>query len=100
MGRNDAVKIAPEVHSVEFEDDKIRVLDVNLPAGKKAGMHWHPRSFSYVVSGGEMSIEKPDGTVLNVKLEDGAGLSGVEDEHAVENIGITDIHTIQIEFKY
>lgn len=37
----DALKAAPENHSVVFEDDKVRVLAVSLEAGKSEPIHTH-----------------------------------------------------------
>ena len=36
---NDAVNIAPHIHSVIFEDNKMRVLKVIVKPGDKAAMH-------------------------------------------------------------
>lgn len=98
MKNNDALKIAPEVHSLLFENEKVRMLDVRLAAGEKTAMHWHPENISYVVQGGKMRVTRSDQTVVEVDLVTGKAIPGAEGEHAVENIGNSDIHTIQIEF--
>lgn len=98
MQGNDAVTIAPEVHRILFEDEKVRVLNVYLPVGRKTEMHWHPNNISYVVSGGKMRILRQDKTVVDVSLAPEIVIPGSEGEHIVENIGSSDIHTIQVEF--
>jgi len=42
---NDAVKIAPHMHSVIFENAKIRVLKVIVRPKDRAEMHWHPENY-------------------------------------------------------
>lgn len=98
MKDNDAVTIAPEVHSILFENDAVRVLDVCLAVGQKAEMHWHPDNLSYVLQGGMMRVIKRDQVTIEVELVAGKVIPGTDGEHAVENIGTSDIHTIQVEF--
>ncbi|MBI5732443.1 cytoplasmic protein [Candidatus Jorgensenbacteria bacterium] len=99
MENNDALKIAPEVHSLLFENEKVRVLNVYLAVGKKTEMHWHPDNISYIIQGGKMRVTKPTGIASEVELIAGKVVAGTEGEHIVENIGNSDIHTIQTEFK-
>ncbi len=98
MENNDALTIAPEVHTLLFENEKVRVLNVYLSAGKKTEMHWHPDNISYILQGGKMRVIKQSGLV-EVELKATTVMSGTEGEHIVENIGNSDIHTIQVEFK-
>lgn len=48
---DDAINIAPDLHTVIYEDDKMRVLKVSVPAGATANMHWHPHNINYVLAG-------------------------------------------------
>jgi len=97
---NDAVNIAPHIHSVVFEDDKIRVLKVTVKPGDKAAMHWHPRNMNYILASGKLRFEKPDGTSSDVKLKEGQTTSSPEESsHAVTNIGDTTVETMQVELK-
>ena len=97
---DDAVNIAPHLHSVIFEDDKMRVLKVSVKPGDKAEMHWHPRNINYVLSTGTLRFNRPDGTTADVELSDGQVTSSpTESSHAVENIGDTLVETIQVELK-
>jgi oxalate decarboxylase/phosphoglucose isomerase-like protein (cupin superfamily) len=99
MGSNDALTMAPEVHKLLFENEEVRVLDVCLSVAGKTENHWHPRNISYILQGGKMKVTKPIGNTSEIQLMSGEIVPGVEGEHIVENIGDTDIHTIQIEFK-
>ena len=99
MENNDALKMAPEVHSLLFENEKVRVLNVYLAVGKMTEMHWHSENISYIIQGGKMRVTKPTGIVSEVELVVGKVIAGTEGEHIVENISNSDIHTVQIEFK-
>jgi len=99
MENNDALQVAPEVHTLLFENEKVRVLNVYLALGKMTDMHWHPENISYIVRGGKMKITKPAGAIIEVELTAGKVMAGAEGQHAVKNIGSSDIHTIQVEFK-
>ena len=97
---DDAVNVAPHLHTIVFEDDKMRVLKVVVRPGDIAKMHWHPRNINYVLAGGTLRFTRPDGTVAEVELVNGQVTSAASDsEHAVENIGTTIVETLQVETK-
>lgn len=96
---DDAVTIAPHLHEIIFENDKMRVLKVTVKPGDKADMHWHPENINYIVSPGRLRFTKPDGSTVDVDLADGQVTSSPESSHAVENIGETEVQTVQVELK-
>ena len=65
--QDDAVNTAPQLHSVIFEDDKMRVLKVIVKSGDKADMHWHPQNINYILAGGTLRFEKEDGSFADVE---------------------------------
>jgi mannose-6-phosphate isomerase-like protein (cupin superfamily) len=98
---DDAVNIAPHLHTVIYEDDKMRVLKVTVKPGDMAKMHWHPHNINYVLAAGTLRFVRPDGTSASVELTEGQVTSSqVESLHEVENIGDTTVATIQVELKY
>ena len=46
----DPVQVAPNNYKVLEENDHVRVLEMNLPAGQKDEMHSHPSETVYSVS--------------------------------------------------
>ncbi len=96
---DDAVSIAPELHTVLFEDEMVRVVKLVVPSAAKEAMHWHPRSVSYVLSPGKVRRTKSDGTVTEATLAAGMVTSSPERLHAMENIGESTVEMIEIEFK-
>ncbi len=41
---------APEISEVLFENDRVRVVELNVKKGSKVGMHTHPAYFAYAVT--------------------------------------------------
>jgi oxalate decarboxylase/phosphoglucose isomerase-like protein (cupin superfamily) len=96
---NDAIKVAPDLHEVIFENDKLRVLKVRVKPGDVADMHWHPENINYILAGGKLRFTKPDGAVVEVELTEGQVTSSPAGSHAVENTGDTEVQTVQVELK-
>lgn len=98
---DDAINIAPDLHTIIYEDDKMRALRVTVPAGATADMHWHPHNINFVLSAGTLEFSKPDGSVVTVDLFKDQVTSATSDSfHAVKNTGNTTVETIQVELKY
>lgn len=98
---DDAINIAPHLHKIIYEDEKIRVLKVSVRPGDTADMHWHPHNINYVLAPGKLHFDKPDGTSVDVELTEGQVTFAKSDSyHAVKNIGESTVETIQVELKY
>lgn len=98
-GHADPVVVAPHIHQVIFENEKIRVLKVTVKPGDKAAMHWHPEGINYILSGGKLRFTKPDSSTADVELTEGQVTHSGPGSHAVENIGDTEVRTIHVELK-
>ena len=96
---NDAVRIAPHMHKTIFENEKIRVLKVTVKPKDRAEMHRHPENMNYVLSTGKLRFIKPDGLQSDVTLTEGQVTFSRAGSHIVENIGDSEVQTIQVEFK-
>lgn len=96
---NDAVKIAPHLHEVLFENDKLRVLKVKVKPGDKADMHWHPENVSYVLSPGKIRFKNADGSTVDIELANEQVRASKAGSHAIENIGNLEFQAIQVELK-
>jgi len=55
----DAVKVAPDVYKVLFENEKVRVLEVEMEEGSGTEMHSHPDTLIYIISGGKVTFTNP-----------------------------------------
>ncbi len=95
----DAVKVAPDIAKIVFENDKVRVLEIKLKRRQKMPMHSHPANLVYAVTPGRIKSISPDGKVENMKMK--KGQTGWSDggSHAVENVGNSAALTLVIEMK-
>lgn len=97
---DDAVNVAPQLHTVLYEDDAVRVIKVSVPKGAHADMHWHPRNINYVLAGGRLKFTKQDGTSVDVDLQEGQVTAAQQEiYHAVDNDGDSTVETVQVEIK-
>ena len=96
---DDIVVIAPRQHKVLFENDRIRMLGVNVKPGDKVAMHRNPENVNYILKAGTLRLISADGTVQDVELTEGQVIPAPVGSHAVENIGDTEVQTICIELK-
>jgi quercetin dioxygenase-like cupin family protein len=94
----DAVKVAPDVYKVLFENERCRLLEVKLEEGGRTEMHSHPDTLIYVLAGGKVNFTDPSGEVA--ELETGAGETVWMDatDHATDNTGGA-IHALLFEPK-
>ena len=96
---DDAVSVAPEVYSVVFENERVRVLDVNADPGSESPMHRHPDSVMYAVSDAHIVVTAPNGEEQHADISAGATFWNPATEHAVRNVGTTPVHFMRIELK-
>ena len=94
-----AVVLASTV-KVKLENDKVRVLEAQLPAGVKEAVHSHPAYVIYVIAGGKVRNYSADGKMTSeAELKAGDVIYREPLTHASENIGTTTIHLIMVEMK-
>lgn len=84
---------------VKFENDKVRVLEAQLPPGAKEEVHSHPAYVIYVQTGGKVRNHASDGKTTESELKNGDVLYRDPLTHSAENIGTTTMHFILVELK-
>ena len=84
---------------VKFENERVRVLEANLPPGVKEQVHSHPAYVIYVLEGGKFRNYASDGKTNEGELKTGDVLYSEPLTHAAENIGNTTMHMILVELK-
>jgi quercetin dioxygenase-like cupin family protein len=95
----DPIKVGPDVYKTIFENERIRVNEINFAKGAKIGMHSHPDHVVYWIKGGTLRISNPDGTSVEVTGKAGEVLWLPACTHAGENIGESDLKLVQVELK-
>jgi quercetin dioxygenase-like cupin family protein len=95
----DAVKLAPDMNKVLFENDRVRVIEVTTPPGKVLEMHSHPDHLVYMLEDNKTKMTGKDGKASEVDGTKGAVRWVDATSHKVENVGKTPIHAIVVELK-
>lgn len=100
----DPIKVGPDIYKSIFENDRIRVNEINFKAGAHIDFHSHPDHVVYWIAGGTLRIwnKGADG-----KVTDSVDVTGKAGEvlflpactHAGTNIGKTDLKLVQVELK-
>ena len=94
----DPVSTNPGLYQVIFENDRVRVLEYTDRPGDLTTPHAHPDSVMYTLSAFRRRLHA-DGQQRDVELEPGQAFWLPAQQHAGENIGDTDTHTIFVELK-
>ena len=84
---------------VKFENERVRVLEAELPPGVKEQVHSHPAYVIYVLAGGKYRNYAADGKTTEGELKTGDILYRDPLTHAAENIGSATLHMILVELK-
>lgn len=82
-----------------LENDRVRVQEHFLKPGQKIAMHSHPDKVIYAINDWKVRETLPDGTSRIVEGKAGTAKWGKATQHAIENIGTTDVRNIVIELK-
>lgn len=95
----DPVTISPELYTVRFENDRVRVLEYRNPPGGMEAMHSHPPGVVIYMNDATTRTTLPDGSTT-VGSRNRGDVSWREfTRHASENVGTTEVHAIAIELK-
>jgi mannose-6-phosphate isomerase-like protein (cupin superfamily) len=94
----DPLKAAKNAYKFIMENDRVRVLQVQLKPGDKAAMHHHPDHVVYVLKGGRAKMTSSGKTdVLDMKA--GQAIFLKAQSHEAENTGKTDLDLLVVELK-
>ena len=94
----DPLKAAKNAYKFVMENDRVRVLQVQLKPGDKAVMHYHPDHVVYVLKGGRAKMTSSGKTdVLDMKA--GQAIFLKAQSHEAENTGKTDLDLLVVELK-
>ena len=95
----DAVIADPAHYTVEFENDRVRIIRVKYGPGEKSVMHTHGPNASVFLSKGTVRMNMPDGTSEDLPSEVGAAQWSDGDKHLPENVGNEPLEVILVELK-
>lgn len=95
----DMVTVAPTMCKVLLENDKVRVIEVNVKPGENIPMHSHPSYIVYALSTGKVKHTSPDGKIKEREVKTGEAGWNEAETHVSENTGTTEAHVLVIELK-
>jgi quercetin dioxygenase-like cupin family protein len=99
LSAQDPAVVNSKTIKVRFENDRVRVVEAELPPGTKEQVHSHPAYVIYVLAGGKVRNYSADGKITEAELKTGEVLYRDPLTHAAENIGNTTMHLILVELK-
>ena len=95
----DPVALSPQLYSVRFENDRVRVLEYRLKPGGKEPMHSHPPGVVFGLADATVKTTLPNGTVVAYPSHSGDVLWRDAVTHSAENVGTTEAHYYAVELK-
>jgi len=95
----DLAQTAGKNIKVLLDNEKVRVLELQMPPGGKTGMHSHDDNIVYFITGGEAMQTGADGTTKTMQRKAGEALWSGPVTHDTQNIGKTPVKTLIIELK-
>lgn len=99
MAYIDPVEVSPDVYTVLFENDAVRVLDMTLPAGQSDVEHSHTAETVIFLKGGKARIALPGSNAMDVGASGGRIMWHEAWTHTVTNTGDTEVKAIIVESK-
>src|SRR5947207_13567151 len=90
-GQDPAVVNAKTI-KVQFENERVRVLEANLPPGVKEQVHSHPAYVIYVLAGGRYRNYASDGKITEGTPQTGEARYRAPLTHDAENRGDKPLH--------
>jgi quercetin dioxygenase-like cupin family protein len=96
---DDPVSVDPRHYTVEFENDRVRVLRIKYGPGEKSAMHSHPESISIFMTDTSAKFTYPDGRSENVSASAGTVMHMDAFTHEPESLSNSPFEVIQVELK-
>ncbi len=84
---------------LKFENERVRVMEANLPPGVKEQKHSHPAYVIYVLEGGRYRNYAADGKITEGEFKTGDVIYREPITHYAENIGDKPMRMVLVELK-
>ena len=94
-----AATVAPHAYKVLFENEQVRLLEVNMEPGSHTEMHSHPDNLVYILTDGKYSFTDASGEKAEFDVSPGAAFWMEATDHATDNVGNTTIRALMFEPK-
>lgn len=87
----DPLKVTPGTHKSVFENERVRVLNINLKPGDKVPMHSHPGYVAVALNRCKVKFISPDGKEEEAEFKAGDTVWRGAGSHSAENIGTVEL---------
>lgn len=92
--------VAPDMYSLVFENERVRVMQVVFKPGQSIKEHTHPNDhYVYVLEGGQLTISKKDAPPSVADIKVGQVLWIPAETHSAKNTGTTQVKLLVNELK-
>jgi quercetin dioxygenase-like cupin family protein len=95
----DALEAAPNVYTVLFENERVRLIEARVKPGDSSPLHTHPAGLIYVVRGGQVTFISSSDERADVELKAGQTRWREAEEHAAASRDSADVVALLIEPK-
>ena len=95
----DLAVTAGENAKVVLENDKVRVIELQMAPGQSTGMHSHKDNLVVFLSGGSAMQTMADGTTRSMERKPGQVIWSDPVTHDTKNTGKAKVRTLIIELK-
>ncbi|MFZ0814817.1 MAG: hypothetical protein WAM78_04825 [Candidatus Sulfotelmatobacter sp.] len=83
----DPTRVEPKHYKLQFENDRVQVVNVHYGPHEKSELHDHPGGVSVSVTGGHLKFTDQNGKVTEVYAKPGEARWFPPHKHKVENLG-------------
>lgn len=83
----DPTKVEPKHYKLDFESERVQVVNVHYGPHEKSQVHEHPGGVSVSVTGGHLRFTDQNGKVTEVFAKPGEARWFKPFKHTVENLG-------------
>lgn len=95
----DLAKTAGKNAKVVLDNDEVRVIELNMPAGAATGMHSHENHLVVFLTGGKAKQTNADGSVKEMERKPGEVVYAEPVTHDTVNESGKPVRTLVIELK-
>jgi quercetin dioxygenase-like cupin family protein len=95
----EAVAADPKHYTVEFENEKVRVLRIKYGPSEKSVMHHHPANVAVFLTDGKARFTLPDGSAADAEMKAGTVQWDAGGDHLPQNPGEKSFELILVELK-
>lgn len=95
----DPVKVDPEHHKVEFENDRVRVLRIKFKPHDKTKEHEHPNGVAILLTDSNSKFTVAGGQTREAVRKAGEVVWAAAERHSIENLSNKESEVILVELK-